>query len=133
MPVLSISMTSELLSLLDDYVERAGYSSRSEAIRLSIRDTLSQFALQQIEKGDVVSTVTVIFETDRHNLSANLIKLRHRYEESIFGNMHLHVGEGYCVEIFFVRNNAKEVLEFVSRVRGLKGIRAVNYMLTPLE
>ena len=45
MTVISISMTPELLERLDDFIEKSGYSSRSEAIRLAIRDGLSHFAL----------------------------------------------------------------------------------------
>ena len=97
-----MSLTPELLRRLDDFVERRGYSSRSEAIRLAAREALSRFALERLEKGQVVSTVTVISERERHDLTADLMELRHSYEESIFGNMHIHVGGGFCVEIFIV-------------------------------
>jgi metal-responsive CopG/Arc/MetJ family transcriptional regulator len=59
--------------------------------------------------------------------------LRHEYEDSIFSNMHLHVSKGYCVEIFMVRDEYSKVLDFVSRVRVLKGIREVNYTITPID
>jgi len=131
--VISVSLTPELLRRLDEFVEKRGYSSRSEAIRLSAREALSRFALERLEKGQVVSTVTVISERERHNLTANLMGLRHDYEESIFGNMHLHVGRGFCVEIFIVRDEADRVTEFVSKVRALRGIVEVNYTMTPIE
>lgn len=133
MTVISVSLTPELLRRLDEFVEKRGYSSRSEAIRLSAREALSRFALERLEKGQVVSTVTVISERERHDLTANLMELRHRYEESIFGNMHLHVGRGFCVEIFIVRDEADRVTEFVSKVRALRGIIEVNYTMTPIE
>ncbi|UCH58185.1 MAG: CopG family ribbon-helix-helix protein [Candidatus Bathyarchaeota archaeon] len=133
MTVISVSITPELLARLDDYVEKTGYSSRSEAIRLAVRDALSQFALRRFERGQVVSTVTVISERDRHDLNSHLMDLRHEYEDSIFGNMHLHVGRGYCVEILLVQDEAEKVIDFVTRVRALRGIREVNYVLTPIE
>jgi CopG family nickel-responsive transcriptional regulator len=131
--VISVSLTPDLLNRLDKFVESTGYSSRSEAVRLAVRDTLSKYALEKLERGHVASTVTVISERERHDLNSQLMDLRHEYDESIFGNMHLHVGKGYCVEIFMVQDEASKVIEFVSRVRALRGIREVNYTMTPIE
>ncbi len=133
MTVISISLTPELLKRLDNYVENTGYSSRSETIRLAVRDILSKYALEKLERGLVVSTVTVISKREHHFLNSHIMNIRHEYEEDIFGNMHLHVGEGYCVEIFMVQGEAPKVLEFVSRIRAIKGVQAVNYTLTPIE
>ena len=100
---------------------------------MAIRDTLSKFALERLARGQVVSTVTVIFDREQHALNSNLMDLRHEYEDSIFSNMHLHVGKGHCVEIFMVRDEYEKVLDLVSRVRALRGIREVKYTLTPID
>lgn len=133
MTVISVSLTPELLTKLDKYVEKSGYSSRSEAIRTAVREALSQFTLQRLERGQVVATVTVISDRERHELNSSLMDLRHEFDESIFGNMHLHVGKGYCVEIFIIREETERVLDFVSRVRAIRGIREVKYAMTPVE
>lgn len=133
MTVISISLTPELLTKLDKYVEKSGYSSRSEAIRIAVREALSQFTLQRLERGQVVATVTVISDRERREQNSSLMDLRHEFDESIFGNMHLHVGKGYCVEIFIIREETEKVLDFVSRVRAIRGIREVKYAMTPVE
>ncbi len=133
MTVISVSLSPELLSRLDLFVKNTGYSSRSEAVRMAVRDTLSKYALERLERGQVVSTVTVISEREQHALNSHLMDLRHEYDNSIFSNMHLHVGTGYCIEIFMVRDEYEKVLDFVSRVRALRGIREVNYTLTPID
>ena len=133
MTVVSISLTPELLEQLDEFVEKSGYSSRSEAIRLAVRDILSQFALQRLERGRVMATVTVISERERRDINARLMELRHGFDENIFGNMHLHIGGGYCVEIFLVQGDPVEVMAFISRVRAVRGIREVKYAMTPIE
>lgn len=133
MTVISISLTPELLTKLDKYVEKSGYSSRSEAIRTAVREALSQFTLQRLERGQVVATVTVISDRERREQNSSLMDLRHEFDESIFGNMHLHVGKGYCVEIFIIREETERVLDFVSRVRAIRGIREVKYAMTPVE
>ena len=131
--VISVSLSSELLARLDLFVANSGYSSRSEAIRMAVRDTLSKFALVKMKRGQIVSTITVIFDRKQHALNSTLMDLRHEYEDSIFGNMHLHVGTGYCVEIFMVRNEYEKVLDFISRVKVLRGIREVEYTVTPID
>lgn len=133
MTVISVSLTSDLLERLDSFVEESGYSSRSEAIRLAVRDTLSQFALQRLERGQVVATVTVISDRERNDINSRLMELRHVFEESVFSNMHLHIGGGQCVDIFVVQGLSEVVLDFTSRVRAVRGIREVKFTMTPVE
>lgn len=133
MTVISLSLTPELLSKLDDFVRESGYSSRSEAIRIAVREALSEFTLQRLKREQVVATITVISDRERQDLNFRLMDLRHEFDESIFGNMHLHIGKDYCVEIFILREEPERVLDFVSRVRAFRGIREVKYAMTPIE
>lgn len=132
MTVVSVSLTPGLLGQLDDFVEKSGYSSRSEAIRLAVRDALSQFALQRLKQDRVMATVTVISEKERRDINARLMELRHSFDENIFGNMHLHIGGGFCVEIFLVQGETGAVLNFISKVRAVRGIREAKYTMTPI-
>jgi len=133
MTVISISMTPELLERLDDFIEKSGYSSRSEAIRLAIRDALSQFALQRLEKGQVMATVTVQSDRERHEHSANLMALRHEFDENIFSNTHFHLGSTYCIDVFIIRGPLEVVLDFIRKTKAIRGISEVKYTMTPIE
>ncbi len=133
MTVISLSLTPELLSKLDDFVRESGYSSRSEAIRIAVREALSEFTLQRLKREQVVATITAISDRERHDLNSRLMDLRHEFDDSIFGNMHLHIGKDYCVEIFILREEPERVLDFVSRVRAFRDIREVKYAMTPIE
>ncbi len=133
MTVISLSLTPELLSKLDDFVRESGYSSRSEAIRIAVREALSEFTLQRLKREQVVATITAISDRERRYLNSRLMDLRHEFDDSIFGNMHLHIGKDYCVEIFILREEPERVLDFVSRVRAFRDIREVKYAMTPIE
>ena len=87
MTVISVSLTPELLERLDEHVQKSGYSSRSEALRLAIRDSLSQFEIHGREKGVVLSTVTVISETENSLSHVGLMDLRNGYDDIIFGRV----------------------------------------------
>ena len=133
MTVISLSLTTDLLERLDDFVESSGYSSRSEAIRLAIRDSLNQHSLQRMERGTVMSTVTIISESHQVTTHVGLMNLRNEFDELIFGNMHLHIEGGYCIEIFLVRGNSDEIMNFVAKSNAIKGVIKVNYTITPLK
>ncbi len=133
MTVISISMTPELLDRLDDFIEKSGYSSRSEAIRLAIRDALSQFSLQRLEKGQVMATVTVQSDRERYEHSANLMALRHEFDENIFSNTHFHIGSTYCIDVFIIRGPLEAVLDFIRKTKAIRGISEVKYTMTPIE
>ena len=133
MTVISVSLTPELLERLDDFVEKSGFSSRSEALRLAVRDSLSQFSLQSMQRGQVLSTVTIISEKRSASSHLGIMDLRNGFDDIIFGNMHLHIEEGLCIEIFLVKGGSETVMNFVARSKTVKGVREVNYTLTPLE
>jgi len=133
MTVISVSLTPELLERVDGFVEKMGFSSRSEALRLAVRDSLSQFSLQSMQRGQIMSTVTIISETQSASSHLGILDLRNGFDEIIFGNMHLHIEEGLCIEIFLVKGDSETVMDFVARSKTVKGVQEVNYTLTPLE
>jgi CopG family nickel-responsive transcriptional regulator len=132
MTVISLSLTTDLLERLDNFVESSGYSSRSEALRLAIRDSLNQYSLQRMEKGVVMSTVTIISESHQATTHIGLMNLRNDFDELIFGNMHFHIEGGYCIEIFLVKGDSVEVMNFISKSKVIKGVMEVNHTLTPI-
>jgi len=133
MTVISVSLTNDLLERLDNFVESSGYSSRSEALRLAIRDSLNQYSLQRMEKGIVMSTVTIISESHLATTHIGLMNLRNDFDELIFGNMHLHIEGGYCIEIFLVKGESDTVMDFISKSKAIRGVMEVNYTLTPVS
>lgn len=133
MTVISVSLTNDLLERLDNFVKSSGYSSRSEALRLAIRDSLNQYSLQRMEKGIVMSTVTIISESHQATTHIGLMNLRNDFDELIFGNMHLHIEGGYCIEIFLVKGESDTVMDFISKSKSIRGVMEVNYTLTPVS
>jgi CopG family nickel-responsive transcriptional regulator len=132
LPIVSISITSHLLQRFDRFMRERGYSSRSEAIRDAIRDTLSEYNLGKLEQGAVTATVTVISERERHDVDQRLMRLRHEYNDIISGNMHIHLGSEYCLEIFITEGDVDQVLVFIGRIRAMRGIQQVKFTMVPL-
>jgi len=133
MTVISISLTNELLDRLDQFVEESGYSSRSEALRLAIRDVLNEYNLTKIQRGELLSTVTIISQTEEAGTHLGLIDLRNGFDNLIFGNMHMHIEGGYCIEIFLVKGPSEKILSFVNKSKAIRGVIDVNHTLTPVS
>ncbi len=132
MTVISVSLTNDLLTRLDQFVKELGYSSRSEALRLAIRDVLTDYNLTKMQRGELLSTVTIISESEETSTHLGLIDLRNGFDEIIFGNMHLHIEGGYCIEIFLVKGPSEEILSFVNKSKAIRGVIDVNHTLTPM-
>lgn len=132
MTVISVSLTNDLLDRLDQFVKELGYSSRSEALRLAIRDTLNDFNLSKMQRGEILSTVTIISESNETSTHLGLIDLRNGFDDIIFGNMHLHIEGGYCIEIFLVKGPSDRILVFVNKSKAIRGVIEVNHTLTPM-
>ena len=132
MPIVSMSLTSDLLRKVDALILDKGYSSRSEAIRDAIRNSLSDYELSRLEKGRVAATITTVSEYIRRDVDERLMRLRHEYDKLVTGNMHIHLGGNYCLEVFIAQGDVEEVINFIGRVRAIRGIQQVKYTIVPL-
>jgi len=86
-----------------------------------------------MEKGTVMSTVTIISESHLATTHVGLMDLRNNFDELIFGNMHLHIEGGYCIEIFLVKGDSDVIMDFISKSKTIRGVMEVNYTLTPVS
>ncbi len=132
MVVISVSLAGEMLRRLDGLVSEKGYSSRSEAIRDAVREVLSEYELAKMEQGRATATITVISGYERNDVDEKLTRLRHEYNELVTSNMHLHIDEEYCLEIFVVQGDYDKILSFIGKVRAVRGVQEVKYTLVPI-
>lgn len=132
MPIVSISLTSDLLNKLDDIMDVRGFSSRSEAIRDAIRSSISEFELSRFEEGIVTSTITIISNHKLHDLDERLMRIRHEHDDLVSGNLHVHLGKICCLDIFITEGEATRVLDFISKIRAMRGLQQVAYTIVPL-
>jgi metal-responsive CopG/Arc/MetJ family transcriptional regulator len=86
-----------------------------------------------MKKGIIMSTVTIVSESQETSSHLGLIDLRNGYDDIIFGNMHLHIEGGFCIEIFLVKGDLDIVMEFVYKSKALRGVMEVQYTITPTE
>ncbi|MFB6206318.1 MAG: nickel-responsive transcriptional regulator NikR [Haloglomus sp.] len=133
MTVVSVSMPDELLERIDTFAEEHGYTGRSEVIREAARNLLGEFEDRQLEGRTLIGLVTVVFNYETTDVEEKLMGLRHEYEGLVTSNVHSHVGNQYCMELFVLEGTLEDISTFVGRIRATRDTLSVDYSVLPVD
>ena len=133
MTVVSISMPDELLDRVDDFADEHGYTGRSEVFREAARNLLGEFEDKKLEDRDLMGVVTVLFSYENTNVEERMMDLRHEYEGLVASNVHNHVGDHYCMELFILEGSLEDISTFVGKIRATRDTLTVDYSVTPVD
>lgn len=131
MTVISITIPNDLLKRFDDFIKTRGYYSRSEAFRDAIRNLMEETELTRGE-GIVATTIMITYDYERRDVDMKLSEIRHEFDDIIIENLHRHIGQKYCLEIFIAEGENSRVLKLIGRVRGVRGVQQVKSILITL-
>jgi len=132
MTVVSVTIPGELLKKFDEFMKTRGYYSRSEAFRDAIRSLMAETELAKMETGTVAATIMITCDYARKDVDLRMTEVRHEFDDVVIENVHRHIGEKYCLEIFIAEGNNDRILDLIGRVRGMRGIQQVKAMFMPL-
>ncbi len=133
MTVVSISMPEDLLDRIDEFADQHGYTGRSEVMREAARDLLGEFEDRELADRPLMGVITVLFNYDTLTVEERMMRLRHEHEDLVSSNVHTHVGEHYCLELFVVEGNLTQISEFVGKIRATQDTVAVDYSVLPVD
>ena len=133
MTVVSVSMPESLLERLDQFAEEHGYTGRSEVVREASRNLLGEFEDRRLEDRPLLGVVTVLFNYETSTVEERMMKLRHEHEDLVSSNVHSHVGNHYCMELFIVEGTLAEISSFVGKIRATKDTLSVDYSVIPVD
>ncbi len=132
MTVISITLPLELLRRFDAFMNSRGYYSRSEAFRDAVRSLMGESELAKLETESVAATIMVTCDYARKDVDLKMTELRHEFDDVVIENVHRHIGEKYCLEIFITQGNNDRILNLINRLRGMHGIQQVKAMFMVL-
>jgi CopG family transcriptional regulator, nickel-responsive regulator len=106
MTIISISLPEKLLQEIDQLKEEIGFSGRSEVIRTSTRMLIADNQDKKNLKGDINSILVLI-----HNQKAEdkVTEIKHDFEDIINTQIHSHLKEGKCLEVFILEGDAQRM------------------------
>ena len=130
--VISITLPPDLLKKFETFMENKGYYSRSEAFRDAIRGLISESEFAKLETENVAATIMVTCDYERKDVDLKMSELRHEFDDVVIENVHRHIGEKYCLEIFITEGKNGRILNLINRLRGMHGIQQVKAMFMVL-
>jgi len=106
MPIVSISLTEEILKEIDSLQKNLGFSGRSDAIRAGIRSFVSEEKQKENLSGKV-NAILLVVHNDEYDNQVNGIK--HSYEDLITTHLHSKIEGDKCMELFMLKGEANSV------------------------
>lgn len=133
MTVVSITLPSELVKRFDDFVEKRGYYSRSEAFRDAVRTLMAEGEAADLEAQKVAAVILTACDIRRKDIDVRLVELRSDYEDIVVESLHRYIENEYCVDVFLAIGEHKKVLDFLGRIRGTRGVQQVKTIFLSLK
>ena len=106
LPIVSISLTEEILKEIDSIQKNLGFSGRSDAIRAGIRSFVSEEKQKENLSGNV-NAILLVVHNDEYDNQVNGIK--HSYEDLITTHLHSKIEGDKCMELFMLKGEAESV------------------------
>ena len=122
MPVVLISLDEEHIKLLDRIMKANGLSGRSEAMRLALRSAEAEVRGREGMEGEVEGVLVVIH--GGHN-EPKLDALKHTYQDVVTTQIHSHLKDQKCLEVFIVRGDSSIVK---GMLRAFQGDEKIDYV-----
>jgi CopG family nickel-responsive transcriptional regulator len=106
MPIVSISLSDELLTELDKLQKTMGFAGRSEAIRAGIRNYVSEEKQKDELSGDLHAILLVVHNDEFDDVIAGI---KHSFEDLIITHLHSKIHGNKCVELFMLDGEAERI------------------------
>jgi CopG family transcriptional regulator, nickel-responsive regulator len=110
--IVSVSISGPLLKQADALIEEKGYKSRSELFRAALKAMAD-------EPRESISgpTSCVLVMTYRKEKGSALNSVKHAYEELVSTQLHTHLAESRCTELFVMHGDAERIKGFMKDAR----------------
>ena len=103
MPIVSISLTEQILKEIDNLQKNLGFSGRSDAIRAGIRSFVSEEKQKENLSGNVNAILLVVHNDEYDN---QVTGIKHSYEDLITTHLHSKIEGDKCMELFMLKGEA---------------------------
>ncbi len=123
MPIVSISLNSEILSELDKLQKSMGFSGRSEAIRAGIRSFVSEEKQKDQLSGKINAILLVVHNDEFDHIVSGIT---HNFEDLITTHLHSKIEGDRCMELFLIKGNAEKVITFTKDFQTNKKMDTVK-------
>jgi len=126
MPIVSVSLPSELIDSMTVIQDSQGYAGRSDVVRAAIRLLLSDAR----EKGSLTGHVTAILVvTHDESNEEPITRLKHAYDDIVRTHIHNKMGQNNCFELFLLEGEGRKIGSMTSAFQKEKKLRSVKLLV----
>lgn len=129
---IGIALETNLLRRFDRFINKQGYTNRSEAFRDLIRDKLVGVAVED-PTAMVVGSVRLVYDHHSRMLPSKLMDLQHDYHDVVIATTHAHLDHATCLEVIVLRGPSDRVRKLADRLIGVKGVHHRLVLTSPAE
>jgi CopG family nickel-responsive transcriptional regulator len=126
MSVVSVSLNKTLLEDIDEFMDEQGFSGRSEVMRTAVRALLRDRKEISGLEGEVNAVVLVTHEDED---SAEIDEIQHDYQETITTQLHNHMSDHKCLEVFMLHGNAEKVKELYNKLEASSKVEQAKMII----
>ena len=110
MAIISISLNDKLLTEIDQLQKELGFSGRSEVIRAGARMLLADNKDKEKLEGWLNSVLLLIHS---QKVEDTVTAIKHEFEDIISTQIHNHLREDKCIEVFILEGDAARINDLV--------------------
>jgi CopG family nickel-responsive transcriptional regulator len=127
-----VTFPPDLLSDLDEIIDKMGYESRSKAIQDAVQLFVSEKKWLREENANQTGILLMVYDHEQAGLEGELTEAQHEHSKVISSSMHIHVGERDCLEAIAVKGKASEIRELSNELTTKKGVKILKTMMVSL-
>jgi CopG family nickel-responsive transcriptional regulator len=117
MVIVSVSINEKLLHDIDSIKNEMGFSGRSDVIRASARMLIADNREKSTMTGETDSVLTLIHSQDAEDKVSDI---KHDYEDIINTQIHTHLKEHKCLEIFILDGDVQRMYQLAKTFQTSK-------------
>ena len=127
MPIVSISLNSTIFLEIDNIQKEMGFSGRSETIRAAVRMMVADRREKDDLTGFIDATLMVIHD---EKYVEGVSKIWHDHQSLIKTQVHNHLENNKCLEIFVLKGDAKSIRRMVDDFQVNKNLDYVKLIVS---
>lgn len=124
--IITISLDAGMLAEIERAGREMGFSGRSEIIRAGMRMLLADGKERERLKGKINSVLVLIHDRKAEDA---VTKIKHEFEDIIYTQIHNHLRQGKCLELFILEGDAERVRRLVNLFQTTRKMEYVKLIV----
>ncbi len=126
-----VSLEEDLLTMLDELVERNQFPNRSQAIRYLVKKS----SVEEKWEGnrEVAGAIVLVYDHHKRDLQNRSTDVQHSHHHLILSVQHVHLDHHNCLETIAVKGKAKDLRDLADKLIAIKGIKHGELVMSASE